>query len=44
MQLGDRIIDMERKVNDLQSKLGSAVQTLNAMRGTLDAIKKKVGA
>jgi len=44
MRLGDRIIDMERKVNDLQSKVGSTVQTLNAMRSTLDAIKKKVGA
>jgi predicted chitinase len=44
MRLGDRMIDMERKINDLKSEVESAVKTLNAMQGTVAAIKKHFGA
>lgn len=43
MRLGDRMIDMERKLNDLQSELESAAKTLNTMEGTVAAIKKHFG-
>jgi putative chitinase len=44
MRLGDRLIDTERKINDLKSEVESAVKTLHAMEGTAAAIKKRFGA
>jgi predicted chitinase len=44
MRLGDRIIDMERKINNVQIKVGPIVDTLATMKTTLAAIKTKVKA
>ena len=43
MRLGDRVIDLERRINDLKSDVDAAVRTLTAMDGTVAAIKKHFG-
>jgi predicted chitinase len=43
MRLGDRVIDMGRKINNLKSEVESIARTLTAMEGTVAAIKKHFG-
>jgi putative chitinase len=43
MRLGDRVIDLERRINHLKSDVEAAVRTLTVMEGTVTAIKKHFG-